>query len=124
MEDKMLESLKDWLGITDTEQDAALTETLSACQSIALAYCRRKEACEGLCRVIVMMAVKMWRTSAHGTAEAVMPVKSVSEGDRNVSFDTGTAVFDASEFYALLEPFRRRCGRTPSAITEAGCCDD
>lgn len=114
----MLKKLKLLLNI-DTEdysKDELLSFVIDDCVNLITSYCHTDEVPTKLESLVPIMAADMWRRKGYGNEAAPKEVKSISQGDRSVSYQS--TVLDTEtflkEYEARLKPFRR--GRVPSDV--------
>lgn len=63
------------------------------------------------------MTVKSYRANGYGAAETPTEIKSVSEGDRSISFEQKNGANGIlSDYKSRLKPFVNLKGRVPSEI--------
>lgn len=115
-----MEQLKILLGINsqDMSKDTILELVLNECRDYILSYCHLQEIPLKLRSLVPFMAADMYRAKGYGAKALPADVKSVSEGQRTVSFDvkrlTTGEIFEA--YHKRLNPYRK--ARTPSEITD------
>lgn len=111
-----MEQLKLLLGITDETQDALLALILEEARDYILVYCRRETFPPQLESLVPRMAAALYRHNGYGQAEIPQTVKSVSQGNRSVSYEVQSAAEVFERFHKLLNPYRRAL--TPSGVTQ------
>ena len=103
------------LGITDNNGDRILELLIE--DTAVLAYCRIEVLPYQLCGLIAQMAVKSYRANGYGAVETPTEVKSISEGDRSISFEQKNGANGIlSDYKSRLKPFVNLKGRVPSEI--------
>lgn len=110
-------TLKTLLGIKDGEQDGLLSFLIDDTVNMILGYCRIDEMPEKLMSLVPIIAADMYRAKGYGSGESPSIVKSVSEGERSVSFTDSSPGNDFfKNYYERLRPFINRRGRVPSDL--------
>lgn len=114
---EMLERLKMLLGIKDNEQDSLLSFLIDDTVNLILGYCRIEILPRQLESLVPVIAADMYRRKGYGKETAPEIVKSISEGERSVSYAETTLENDfLTNYYDRLKPFICRKGRVPSDI--------
>lgn len=105
------------LGITDNNGDRILELLIEDTITAVLAYCRIEVLPYQLCGLIAQMTVKSYRANGYGAVETPTEVKSISEGDRSISFEQKNGANGIlSDYKSRLKPFVNLKGRVPSEI--------
>lgn len=114
---EVLGTLKILLGIEDDKQDGLLSFLISDVENSILGYCRLDIMPRQLESLIPAIAADYYRSKGYGKEEAPEIVKSISEGNRSVSYaETSPDNNFLSAYYKRLNPFRNRKGRVPSEL--------
>ena len=116
MNTEALAKLKMLLGIKDNEQDDLLSFIIEDTENLVNGYCHTDTVPVKLESLIPVMAADMYRRKGYGQEEAPQKVKSISEGDRSISFGEFSTSEFLSEYESRLKPFRCRRGRLPSEL--------
>ena len=89
----MLELLKQLLGVQNEEdkKDTILLFVLNKIENMILNYCNIEKVPKRLENVMLNMAVDLYRAESFGQEQAEGSVKSITEGDISVSFDSATS---------------------------------
>lgn len=115
-----LGTLKMFLGIKDNEQDGLLSFLIEDTANLILGYCRIDILPRQLESLVPVIAADMYRAKGYGASDAPAVVKSISEGERSVSYaDTNPDNKFFENYYDRLKPFRNRKGRVPSELDKA-----
>lgn len=115
IKEEALSTLKILLGIEDDSKDTLLFFLIDDVVNMILGYCRIEVLPRQLESLVPMIASDMYRAKGYGREAAPEVVKSVSEGENSVSFDTVSPKDDyLTNYYKRLNPFRNRRGFTPS----------
>lgn len=85
----MIDKMKLLLGISGAESDELLQYVLDATVDMVKGYCNIDEIPTPLEKVIVRMAVDMWRIEGYGVTGGTgnMEVKQIKRGDVTTSFE-------------------------------------
>ena len=110
--ENITEYAKMLLDEVDGSKDAVIKFLAEDVAGAILAYCRIEIFPEQLTGLAAMITADLYRERYLGEGS----VKSVSEGDRSVSYDTVTAGSIIGDYEARLLPFVNRKGRVPSDI--------
>lgn len=111
------ERLKLLLGIKDSDSDELLSFLIEDTVNMILGYCRIDILPRQLESLVPTIAADAYRAKGYGKTAAPEVVKSVSEGDRSVSYaETNPDNDFLSNYYNRLNPFRSRKGRVPSDV--------
>ncbi len=88
-----LELLKQLLGVQNEEdkKDTILLFVLNKIENMILNYCNIEKVPKRLENVMLNMAVDLYRAESFGQEQAEGSVKSITEGDISVSFDSATS---------------------------------
>lgn len=114
---EVLRNVKMLLGIADNASDGILELLIDDTITAALAYCRIEVLPYQLIGLVAQMTVKSYRANGYGTAEAPAEIKSISEGDRSISFEEKNGANGIlNDYEARLKPFVNVKGRVPSDI--------
>ena len=113
---EILENVKMLLGIGSTEKDKLLSFLIEDTVSAVLSYCRIEFLPEALTGIVAQMVVKGYRLNGYGSEEVPTDIKSISEGDRSVTFAerSGNGIID--NYKSRLAPFVNRKGKVPSEV--------
>ncbi len=115
--DEALERLKMLLGIKDNEQDGLLSFLIDDTVDMILGYCRIEILPRQLESLVPVIASDAYRAKGYGQTDAPEVVKSISEGERSVSYaETNPDGDFLSSYYDRLKPFINRRGRVPSEL--------
>lgn len=110
-----LDTLKMLLGIKDNEQDGLLSFLIDDTINLILGYCRISILPRQLESLVPTIAADMYRAKGYGQETAPEIVKSISEGENSVSYESINPKGDfLSNYFDRLNPFRNRCGYVPS----------
>ena len=112
-----LETLKMLLGIKDDEQDGLLSFLIGDTINLILGYCRLYVMPRQLESLVPKIAADMYRANGYGDTKSPQLVKSISEGERSVTYTETDNDKIFSNYYKRLDPFRKRKGRVPSDIS-------
>lgn len=116
--DEALNTVKMLLGIEDNEQDCLLSFLIEDCVNLILGYCRIEILPRQLESLVPTIAADAYRAKGYGQETAPEVVKSISEGDRSISYsDTNPNNDFFKNYYDRLNPFRNRKGRVPSDVS-------
>ncbi len=114
-----MDELKLILGIDGDDKDELLSFVLSLSERLILSWCRIDEIPEEIGDTKTALAARIWRRGRYGQEFPKGDIKTISEGERSVSYES----FSAGEtedmlagFYAVLEPFRNKRGRLPDDL--------
>ena len=111
------ERLKLLLGIKDSDSDELLSFLIEDTVNMILGYCRIDILPRQLESLVPTIAADAYRAKGYGQTAAPEVLKSVSEGDRSVSYaETNPDNDFLSNYYERLNPFRSRKGRVPSDV--------
>jgi len=85
----LIHKMKLLLGITDTESDELLQYVLDTVVDMVKGYCNISDIPAPLEKVIVRMAVDMWRIEGYGVPGGTgnMEIKQIKRGDVTTSFE-------------------------------------
>ena len=115
--DAALPKLKMLLGIEDEKQDDLLKFLLDDTENLITGYCRIDFLPRQLESLLPVIAVDNYRAHGYGSEAAPEVVKSISEGERSISFAETTPSGDIlANYYKRLDPFKNRKGRVPSEV--------
>lgn len=115
--DEALERLKMLLGIKDNEQDGLLSFLIGDTVDMILGYCRIEILPRQLESLVPTIAADAYRAKSYGREAAPEVIKSISEGERSVSYaETNPDGDFLSSYYDRLKPFINRRGRVPSEL--------
>ena len=117
LNEEKLETLKMLLGIEDDEQDSLLSFLIGDTINLILGYCRLDIMPRQLESLVPKIAADMYRIKGYGDSKSPEVVKSVSEGERSVTYAENDNDKIFSNYYKRLDPFRKRKGRVPSDIS-------
>ena len=110
MESEILENIRMLVGTTDGEMDELIEFYAKDTIDAVLKYCRIDVVPRQLYGLIAQIAADMCAAHENGGN-----VKSVTEGERRVEFESGEELNSVFESYALrLEPFVNKSARLPS----------
>lgn len=112
-----LEKVKLLLQADDPPPDELLLYLIDDCINRVLGYCRRQDIPPELETLIPIMTVRYYHVSGFDGSE---DIQSVSQGQRSVTFASGTVRRDdwLNDFKTRLDPFRCRKGMVPSDFDE------
>ncbi len=111
-----MEKLKTLLGITDASRDELLKLILDEVEEFILSYCRIDAIPDKLKNTIPFMAADLYRYKGYGASSLPTEVKSISQGNRSVTYDTDSRPDEVfKEYYKRLNPYRR--ARVPSEVS-------
>ena len=111
------ERLKLLLGIKDSDSDELLSFLIEDTVNMILGYCRIDILPRQLESLVPTIVADAYRVKGYGQTAAPEVVKSISEGDRSVSYaETNPDNDFLSNYYNRLNPFRSRKGRVPSDV--------
>lgn len=113
-----LATVKMLLGITDGTKDGVLMYLLGDAENLVLGHCRIDILPRQLESIIPAIAADLYRANGYGAEESPSDVKSVSEGQRSVSFDVSRPSHETilKNYYKRIRPFVSRKGRVPSEL--------
>lgn len=112
MELEILENTKMLLGLEDTEKDTIIAFLICDMIDAVMAYCRIEVLPRQLYGLIAQMCAELYRSRGYG--ENARAVKSVTEGERRVEFESVDGVF--ANYSERLEPFVNKSARLPSDL--------
>lgn len=113
--DEALNTVKMLLGIEDNEQDSLLSFLIEDCVNLILGYCRIEILPRQLVSLVPTIAADAYRAKGYGQETAPEVVKSISEGENSVSYESTTPNSNfLSNYFERLNPFRNRRGYVPS----------
>lgn len=112
-----MDVIKMLLGISGHEQDGLLSFLIDESKNMILGYCKINEIPAQLESLVPVIAADMYRAKGYGSEAPPEDVKSISEGERSVSYENNrpSGNFLAS-YRARLAPFKNRKGRVPSDL--------
>lgn len=112
-----LDALKLLLGIKDNEQDSLLSFLIDDVTNLIMGYCRIEIIPRQLESLIPTIAADAYRAKGYGSAAAPEVIKSISEGNRSVSYaETNPSNDFFKNYHDRLKPFINRRGRVPSDV--------
>ena len=111
-----LENVKALLGITDADRDGLLSLIIAETEEYIRDYCHTEEIPQKLKGTVPFMAADLYRAKGYGAVELPSDVKSISEGQRSVSYETKRPADVFSAYNARLKKHRK--GRVPSDIRD------
>lgn len=115
--DEALERLRMLLGIEDNKRDGLLSFLIDDTVDMILGYCRIEILPRQLESLVPMIAADAYRAKGYGREAAPEVIKSISEGERSVSYaETNPDGDFLSSYYDRLKPFINRRGRVPSEL--------
>lgn len=110
-----METLKTLLGITDASQNELLKLILDEVEEFILSYCRINEIPEKLKNTVPFMAADLYRYKGYGVSSLPTDIKSISQGNRSVTYENSKRPDDVFEqYYKRLNAYRR--ARVPSEV--------
>lgn len=110
-----MEQLKLLLGITDTAKDELLNLILTETEDFIKGYCHVDEVPLKLNTLVPFMAADLYRYKGYGAEVQASEVKSITQGERTVQYNTVTRSDEVfASYYKRLNPFRR--ARVPSEV--------
>ena len=111
------ERLKMLLGIEDEGKDTLLSFLIDDTINLILGYCRLDELPRQLESLVPVIAADMYRAKGYGGEATPEVIKSISEGQREVSYTNTSPTDNFFENYRdRLKPFVCRKGRVPSDV--------
>lgn len=113
---EQLGTLKMLLGIKDDEQDGLLSFLINDTINMIMSYCHIEVLPRQLESLVPKIAADMYRIKGYGDSKSPEVVKSVSEGERSVTYAENDNDEIFSNYYKRLDPFRKRKGRVPSDV--------
>lgn len=117
VKNEALERLKMLLGINESEQDSLLSFLIDDTINLILGYCRIEVLPRQLESLVPTIAADMYRAKGYGQEAAPEIIKSISEGERSVSYADTTPDNDFfTNYHDRLKPYVNRKGRVPSEI--------
>lgn len=114
-----LETLKLLLGIkdNDTDKDVLLSFLIDDTVNLILGYCRIDTLPRQLESLVPVIAAEMYRRKGYGSAAMPDVIKSISEGERSVTYADNISETDLlMNYYKRLNPFINRRGKVPSDV--------
>lgn len=115
-----LTRLKMLLGINGSEQDSLLSFLIEDTIDMILGYCRIDVLPRQLESLVPMIVADAYRAKGYGQEAAPEVIKSISEGERSVSYaETNPDGDFLSSYYDRLKPFICRKGRVPSDVKQS-----
>ena len=115
--DAALPKLKMLLGIEGDKQDDLLKFLLEDTENLITGYCRIGFLPLQLESLLPVIAADNYRAKGYGSEAAPEVVKSISQGERSVSFAETTPASDfLKNYYDRLKPFRNTRGKVPSDV--------
>ena len=112
-----LSTLKLLLGIKDSESDDLLSFLIDDTVNLILGYCRIDTLPRQLESLVPVIAAEMYKRKGYGSAELPEVVKSISEGERSVTYADNISETDLlMNYYKRLNPFINRRGKVPSDV--------
>lgn len=118
--DEALTRLKMLLGIKDNEQDGLLSFLIGDTVDMILGYCRIEILPRQLESLVPAIAADAYRVKGYGETSSPEIIKSISEGERSVSYaETNPDNDFLQNYYERLNPFRNRRGRVPSDVEQS-----
>ncbi len=115
IKEEALSTLKMLLGIEDDSKNTLLSFLVDDTVNMILGYCRIEVLPRQLESLVPIIAADMYRMRGYGHETAPEIVRSISEGDNSVSYDTKSPNDDImAHYYKRLNPFRNCRGFTPS----------
>ena len=112
-----LSTLKLLLGIKDSESDDLLSFLIDDTVNLILGYCRIDTLPRQLESLLPVIAAEMYRRKGYGSAATPDVIKSISEGERSVTYADNISETDLLiGYYKRLGPYVNRKGRVPSDV--------
>lgn len=109
--EKLLDDTKILLGMETAENDDRLRLIIEDTVNAILAYCRLEFLPGQLCSLVPRMCASAWHSlSFTGDRE----IASLAEGDRSVTFSTGSTSAFADNYKNRLKPFINKRAQLPS----------
>lgn len=108
-----LERLKQLIRVKNEEKDPVLLFVLDKTEDMILNYCNIQKIPEKLEKVMLNMAVDLYRAESLGQEQAEGTVKSITEGDVTVSFASASSVSEnlgmtfLKDYTAQLDRYRK-----------------
>ena len=87
-----LKTLKKLLGVKNDDNDEILLFTINSTIDIICNYCRFQNVPKELDNVVLNIAMDLYRSRNFGQQQIEGTVKSITEGDVSVAFDTGNCM--------------------------------
>lgn len=112
----MLKQIKLILGIKDEKHDGILKIILDAVVGYALTYCHLTTLPDGAKAVVTLIVAEQYRMAGYGDDSRV--VKSITDGEEKIEFDTAVEAAKLAQYKAMLEPYRCRKALLPSDVSQ------
>jgi hypothetical protein len=80
------------------------------------AYCRLAFVPNQLNSLIAQMVARQYRQAGYGTEDTPTDIKSISEGQRSISFSARDLSGMLNDYRSRLKPYINRKGRVPSEV--------
>lgn len=116
MELEILENTKMLLGIEDDAANALLLFLIKDTADAVMSYCRIAIVPNQLYGLIAQIAAEIYRSRGYESPGTSRTVKSVTEGERRVEFESTVSYFD--NYISRLEPFVNKSARLPSEMND------
>ena len=114
-------TVKMLLGIENNEQDSLLSFLIEDCVNLILGYCRIEILPRQLESLVPVITADLYRDKGYGKETAPEIIKSISEGENSVSYDSENSNGDfLSNYYKRLNPFKNKRGYVPSDFYRSG----
>jgi len=85
---EILRTLKKLLGVKNDDSDEVLLFTINSTIDMICSYCRLQYVPKQLDNVVLNIAMDLYRSRSFGQEQTEGTVKSITEGDVSVAFDT------------------------------------
>lgn len=124
--EEILDNVKLLLGKDTSDEDELIIFLIEDCIFEVLSYCRINKLPNRLMGVVAQMTAERYRLNGYGTKEIPTDIKSISEGDRSISFEKRIGNDGIMNNYkSRLAPFVNWRGRVPSSIKNSeDMCND
>ncbi len=116
METEILENAKMLLGISDGNSDALLSFLIKDTEEAVMAHCRITIVPYQLHGLIANIVSDIYRDRGYGNPSDNRSVRSVTEGERRVEFESGGIMPAFDCYLSRLQPFMNRAARLPSEL--------
>lgn len=114
MELEILENTKMLLGIKDDTANSLLLFLIKDTINAVMSYCRIVIVPNQLYGLIAQIVAEVYRSRGYENPETSRQVKSITEGERRVEFESTVSYFNS--YLPRLEPFVNRSARLPSEM--------
>ena len=114
MELEILENSKMLLGIDCDDFNEILLFLIRDTIEAVIAYCKIAIVPNQLYGLIAQIVAEIYRTRGYGRSDVSRGIKSITEGDRKVEFESDVSCFE--RYVSRLEPFVNKSARLPSDL--------